>query len=78
MHLALNSGVTDLLKMLTYLNVCCAFASAGCLALDRYLQFLKWVLVLFHRNNLQERFTKGISDKLNYPIPNAGGELSRN
>ena len=34
MHLTLNSGVTDLLKMLTYLNVCCAFASAGALLLS--------------------------------------------
>jgi len=34
MHLTLNSGVTDLLKMLTYSNVCCAFASVGALLLS--------------------------------------------
>jgi len=31
MHLTLNSCVTDLLKMLTYSNVCCAFSSVGAL-----------------------------------------------
>ncbi len=34
MHLTLNSGVADLLKMLTYFDVCCAFASAGALLLS--------------------------------------------
>ena len=34
MHLTLSNCVTDLLKMLTYLNVCCAFASAGALLLS--------------------------------------------
>ena len=31
MHLTLNSCVTDLLKMLTYYCVCCAFSSAAAL-----------------------------------------------
>jgi hypothetical protein len=34
MHLTLNSGVTDLLKMLTYFGVCCAFSAAGALLLS--------------------------------------------
>jgi hypothetical protein len=34
MHLTLNSGVTDLLKMLKYSNVCYAFSSADALLLS--------------------------------------------
>jgi len=34
MYLTLNGGVSDLLKMLTYFDVCCAFSSAGALLLS--------------------------------------------
>jgi hypothetical protein len=34
MSLTPNSCVTDLLKMLTYYRVCCAFSSAGALLFD--------------------------------------------
>jgi len=34
MHLTLNNCVKSLLKMLTYSNVCCAFASAFALFLS--------------------------------------------
>jgi hypothetical protein len=34
MRLTPNSCVTDLLKMLTYYHVCCAFSSAGALLFD--------------------------------------------
>jgi hypothetical protein len=34
MHRTLNNGVKSLLKMLTYSNVCCAFASAFALFLS--------------------------------------------
>ena len=34
MHLTLNNRVKSLLKMLTYLSVCCAFASAFALFLS--------------------------------------------
>ena len=33
MHLTSNGCVADLLKMLTYARVCCAFSSAGALPL---------------------------------------------
>jgi hypothetical protein len=39
MHLTLNSCVTNLLKMLTYYRVCCAFSSAGALLLNATYYF---------------------------------------
>jgi hypothetical protein len=39
MHLTLNSCVTNLLKMLTYYRVCCAFSSAGALLLSAIYYF---------------------------------------
>jgi hypothetical protein len=41
MHLTLNSGVTDLLKMLTYSNRMLRFFVGRCLALERDLLFLR-------------------------------------
>jgi hypothetical protein len=40
MYLTPNSCVTDLLKMLTYSDVCCAFSSAGALLLSVIYYFL--------------------------------------
>jgi len=39
MHLGLKSGVTDLLKMLTYSRVCPAFSSAAALLLRSIYNF---------------------------------------
>jgi hypothetical protein len=43
MHLTLNSCVTDLLKMLTYLACMLRFFVGRCLALERDPLFLRWV-----------------------------------
>ena len=65
MHLIPNGSVANLLKMLTYLNVCCAFASACALPLG--------MTCFFERGSKENVSAKSINRTIVPLLPLSGG-----